>query len=42
MYSFIKLIKNFFPNLINKGKKLEQEKAGKKWDSIVNELRNRK
>ncbi len=28
--------------LIQKGKKAEQIKAGKKWDSIVEELRKRK
>ncbi len=28
--------------LIEKGKQAEQEKAGKKWDDIVQELRQRK
>tara|TARA_Y100001968_G_scaffold333383_1_gene395867 strand:+ start:717 stop:881 length:165 start_codon:yes stop_codon:yes gene_type:complete len=35
-------IKRFFSTLIERGKKVEQEKAAKKWDSIVEELRNRK
>tara|TARA_Y100001968_G_C19310562_1_gene693929 strand:+ start:907 stop:1032 length:126 start_codon:yes stop_codon:yes gene_type:complete len=35
-------IKNLFSTLIKRGKKAEEEKAAKKWDAIVDELRNRK
>ena len=34
---------NLLPSiLIEKGKRAEQEKAGKEWDSIVDELKKRK
>ena len=39
--TFIEL-KSFLLRLINKGKIAEQVKAGKKWDSIVEELSRRK
>ena len=42
MFDFLKSLYNLPSVLILKGKKLEQEKAGKKWDSIVEELKNRK
>ena len=38
----IKCIKDLPSLLIEKGKKAEQEKAGKKWDNVVKELRERK
>ena len=42
MKRFLKAIKGFFLILIARGKEAEQRKAGKKWDSIVKELKNRK
>jgi len=41
MKSLMKGIKGFLMTLIDRGKKAEQRKAGKKWDSIVKELKNR-
>ena len=42
MKHLLKSIKGFFLTLIAKGKEAEQKKAGKRWDSIVEELKNRK
>ena len=42
MKSLLKNIKGFFLTLIARGKEAEQIKAGKKWDSIIEELKNRK
>jgi len=41
MKSLFKQLRELISTLINKGKRAEQLKAGKKWDSIVEELRNR-
>ncbi len=42
MKRLLKGINRLFITLINRGKELEKKKAGKKWDSIVEELRNSK
>ena len=42
MYRLIRLIRELPALLIEKGKKAEQSKAGKKWDLIVEELKKRK
>tara|TARA_Y100001968_G_scaffold304507_1_gene319579 strand:+ start:424 stop:552 length:129 start_codon:yes stop_codon:yes gene_type:complete len=42
MCSFIKKIKNLPSLLVKKGKEVERERAGRKWDSIVEELKKRK
>ena len=41
MKRIMKSIKGFFLIFIERGKEVEQRKAGKKWDSIVEELKNR-
>ena len=41
MNRIMKSIKRFFLIFIERGKEVEQIKAGKKWDSIVEELKNR-
>ena len=42
MKPLLKSIKEFYRTLIARGKEEEQKKAGKKWDSIVKELKMRK
>ena len=42
MKRFLKGIKGFVVTLIARGKEVEKRKASKKWDSIVEELKNRK
>ena len=42
MRSLLAAYQKFLTSLIDKGKRAEQIRAGKKWDSIVEELRNRK
>ena len=42
MLRLLKRLRKFLSLLISRGKKAEQLKAGKKWDSIVEELRKRK
>ena len=42
MFRLLKKLKDLPSLLIEKGKKVEEEKAGKKWDSIVEELKKRK
>ena len=42
MLHFLKVLKALPSSLIERGKKEEQIKAGKKWDSIVEELKKRK
>ena len=42
MKRLMKSIKGFFLTFIERGREVEQRKAGKKWDSIVEELKNRK
>jgi len=42
MKRLLKNIKGFLLTLIARGKEAEQRKAGKKWDSIVEELKKRK
>tara|TARA_B100000029_G_scaffold479902_1_gene527408 strand:+ start:118 stop:246 length:129 start_codon:yes stop_codon:yes gene_type:complete len=37
----LKQLKELISRLIIRGKRAEQIKAGKKWESIVEELRNR-
>ena len=39
---FLNWLKGFAFMLVQKGKEAEQIKAGKKWDSVVEELKNRK
>tara|TARA_B100001250_G_scaffold340196_1_gene307801 strand:+ start:564 stop:704 length:141 start_codon:yes stop_codon:yes gene_type:complete len=38
----LKIIKRLPSLLIERGKRFEEVKAGKKWDSIIEELKNRK
>ena len=42
MRRLLKVINEFLLTLVARGKEIEQKKAGKKWDSIVEELKNRK
>tara|TARA_Y100001968_G_scaffold178033_1_gene163017 strand:- start:1025 stop:1153 length:129 start_codon:yes stop_codon:yes gene_type:complete len=42
MKYYLKSLKGFILTLISRGKEVEERKAGKKWDSIVEELKNRK
>ncbi|KGG14176.1 MULTISPECIES: hypothetical protein [Prochlorococcus] len=42
MNHLLKRIKSLILTLVARGKEAEHRKAGKKWDSIVEELRNRK
>ena len=41
MKRLIQNTKEFFLTLVARGKQAEQKKAGEKWDSIVEELKNR-
>ena len=41
MKLLLKPLKDWLMIFISRGKRAEQVKAGKKWDSIVEELRNR-
>ncbi len=40
--NFVKWIKKIPTQLIEKGKKAEREQAARKWDAVVEELKNRK
>ncbi len=42
LYYLFKVLKFIPAKLIARGKRAEQMKAGKKWDSIVEELKRRK
>tara|TARA_Y100001968_G_C19287680_1_gene682556 strand:+ start:196 stop:324 length:129 start_codon:yes stop_codon:yes gene_type:complete len=42
MKCLLKKLKRFIFNLSERGMEAEQKKAAKKWDSIVEELKNRK
>jgi len=42
MKPILQSFKQFCLTLIERGKVAEQKKAGKKWDSIVEELKKRK
>ena len=42
MHDLVKLLKELPSLLIERGKKAEKLKAGKEWDAIVEELKNRK
>ena len=42
MYRFLQRLRELVSRLKEKGKTAEQLKAGKKWDSIVEEIRARK
>ena len=41
MKKLLKKLKGMLTRLISRGKRAEQKKAGEKWDSIVEELRNK-
>tara|TARA_B100000131_G_C18084217_1_gene599448 strand:- start:745 stop:873 length:129 start_codon:yes stop_codon:yes gene_type:complete len=42
MRRLLKSFNRFLQTLIDKGKQAEQKKAGEEWESIVEELKNRK
>ena len=42
MYRFLKRLREFISRLKEKGRTAEQLKAGRKWDSVVEEIRARK
>ena len=41
-FLLLKQLKQFTSFLIERGKKAERDKAGKEWDAIVKELKQRK
>ena len=42
MFKIFNSINKFFGTLVKRSEKAQYEKAGRKWDNIVEELRNRK